>query len=345
MRYKRLHMLPINKQVKHISDCSPDDIPAFVLNSSEPLILKGFAKDWPLVIEGKKSPEHAANYLRKLYSGTPVNACYGEANIKGRVFYNQEMTGFNFRAAPVNLNLVLDKLLENLDNVEPPTMYVGSTEVNQWLPGFSENHNIKLDEFKPLTSIWLGNQSKIAAHFDFPNNLACCAVGERRFTLFPPEQLKNLYVGPMELSPGGQDISLVDFDNPDYEKYPKFKQALEHAQVAELSAGDALFLPSMWWHHVQGLSAFNVLITHWWRNSPAFMGRPNNALLLAILSLRNLPLAQRKAWKSIFDHYIFEHKDGDLEHIPEEVQGMLKLPMDELTARKIRAELLNQLKR
>jgi len=338
-------MLTINKQVKQISDCSPEDIPAFVLNSTEPLILKDFAKSWPLVVEGKKSPEHAANYLRSIYSGTPVNACYGEPEINGRVFYNQEMTGFNYRAAKVDLNLVLDKLLENIENTKPPTMYVGSTEVNKWLPSFSEHHSLSLDEYKPLTSIWIGNQSKISAHYDFPNNIACCAVGSRRFTLFPPDQIKNLYVGPMELAPGGQDISLVDFDNPDYEKFPKFKNALASAQVAELSAGDALFLPSMWWHHVEGLTAFNVLITHWWRNSPAFMGRPNNALLLAILSLRNLPLAQRKAWQSIFDHYIFDHQDGDLDHLPEEIQGMLKLPLDELSARKIRAELLNQLKR
>jgi hypothetical protein len=138
---------------------------------------------------------------------------------------------------------------------------------------------------------------------------------------------------------------LVDLNNPDFDKFPKFEQALAAAQVAELSAGDALFLPSMWWHHVQGVEAFNVLITHWWRDTPAFMGRPNNALLLAILSLRNLPVEQRQAWKSIFEHYIFDHKEGDLDHIPENVRGMLSQPLDELSARKIRAELLNQLKR
>jgi hypothetical protein len=148
----------------------------------------------------------------------------------------------------------------------------------------------------------------------------------------------------MEFAPGGQDISLVDFEQPDLVKYPKFEQAMAAAQVAELEAGDALFMPSMWWHHVEGLDAFNVLVTHWWRNSPAFMGRPNNALMLAMLSLRDLPKAQRQAWKAHFEYYIFDHEKQNLDHIPDQAKGVLSKPHDELAARKLRADLLNKLK-
>lgn len=338
-------MLTINKKVKEVHNCQPGDIPEFILSSTEPLILKKFGINWPIVIAGKKSPETAANYLKKLYSNIPITAYYGEPEINGRVFYNEDMSGFNFRSSKANLNQVLDKLLEHIGDPNPPTMYVGSTEINNWFPGYNEENNASIDHVNPLTSIWIGNQSKIAAHFDFPNNLACCVVGRRRFTLFPPEQLENLYVGPMEFAPGGQEISLVDFDNPDLDKYPKFEQAIASAKVAELEAGDALFIPGMWWHHVQGLDAFNVLVTHWWRDSDAFMGRPNNALMLAILSLRNLPLAQRKAWQAHFDYYVFNHDNENLEHIPDTVKGLLFKPLDELSAKKIRADLLNKLKR
>jgi hypothetical protein len=338
-------VLTINKKVKEMNNCQPGDIPDFVLSSTQPIILRDFGAKWPSVIAGKESPEKAANYLRNLYTDIPITAYHGVPETKGRVFYNDDLSGFNFTSFKANLHQVLDKLLEHLDDQNPPTMYVGSTEINHWLPGYNEENNASIDNLNPLTSIWLGNRSKIAAHFDFPNNLACCIAGRRKFTLFPPEQLPNLYVGPLELAPGGQEISLVDFDNPDYIKFPKFKEALASAQVAELNAGDVLFLPSMWWHHVESLEAFNVLVTHWWRDSPAFMGRPNNALMLAILSLRNLPLAQRKAWKSQFDYYIFDHDNENLEHIPENAKGMLSKPQDELSARKIRAELLNKLKR
>ncbi|WP_334313481.1 cupin-like domain-containing protein [Psychrosphaera algicola] len=140
-------------------------------------------------------------------------------------------------------------------------------------------------------------------------------------------------------------MSLVDFDQPDLVKYPKFQHAIDNALVASLEAGDALFIPSMWWHHVEGLTDFNVLITHWWRNSSAFMGKPDNALDLAILSLRNLPYEQRQAWKAIFEHYVFDHNEEDIQHIPNHAQGCLTLPMPELEARKLRAKLLEQLKR
>lgn len=337
-------MLAVENSVKQITNCRPGNIPPFVLSSTQPLILKGFAADWPIVQAGLESPEQAANYLRSLYNGKLVFSAYGEPETQGRVFYNEDMTGFNCQGVKADLNLVLDKLLAHFDDLTPPTIYVASAEVNSWLPGLNQHNNAGLDALNPLTNIWIGNQSKIAAHYDVPNNLACCVVGKRRYTVFPPEQIANLYVGPMELSPGGQDISLVDFNHPDHAKFPKFKQAVAAAQVAVLEPGDALFLPSMWWHHVQGLTPFNVLVTHWWRDSPAFMGRPENALKLAILSLRNLPPAQRSAWKAIFDYYIFDHQPDDLAHIPDAVKGMLSQPLDPLAAKKIRAELLNKLK-
>jgi hypothetical protein len=337
-------MLAITNKVKEITNCQPGDIPEFVLSSTQPLILKGFGDKWPMVIESKKSPERSANYLRKLYNNKPVFSAYGEPETQGRVFYNEDMSGFNFKNIRADLNIVLDKLLAHAADNKPPTIYVASTEINAWLPGYNDENNASIDHLKPFTSIWIGNQSKIAAHYDFPNNLACCVAGKRRFTLFPPEQIANLYVGPMEMSPGGREISLIDFEQPDFKKFPKFKQALQSAQIAELEAGDALFLPAMWWHHVKALSAFNVLVTHWWRDSPAFMGQPENALKLAILSLRNLPPAQRQAWKVIFDYYIFNYQENDLDHIPDFVKGMLSQPLDVNSAKKIRADLLNRLK-
>lgn len=337
-------MLKIDKKVKEINHCHPGDIPEFVLASTQPIILRGFANKWPVVEAGKESVQKAIDYLRSFYSDIPVNVSYSEPETNGRVFYDREMTGFNFSSSKMNLNQVLDKLLEIAEVQNAPTVYVGSTEINKCLPGYNELNNASIDHLNPLTTIWIGNRSKIAAHYDFPNNLACCVVGRRRFTLFPPEQVSNLYVGPMGFAPGGQDISVIDFDNPDLIKYPKFKQAMMAAQVAELGPGDALFMPSMWWHHVQGLDAINALVTHWWRDTPEFMGRPDNALLLAMLSLRDLPPAQRQAWKAHFNHYVFEHDKDDMNHIPEQAKGILAKPLSELAARKLRAYLLNKLK-
>lgn len=338
-------MLNITKVTKTLTGITPKSIPDSVFASSEPIILKGFGDEWPIVKLAKESPQKACNYLESFYNQTPVNVCFGSPENKGRVFYNSDVTSFNYQASKANLSQVFAKLLEHFNDENAPTLYVASTEVNSFLPGFKDQHQTCIDKYNPISSIWIGNESKIAAHYDFPHNLACSVAGTRRFTLFPPDQITNLYPGPMEFAPGGQDISMVDFDNPDFTRFPKFKDAIESAQVAELKTGDALFLPSMWWHHVEGIEPINILLTHWWRDTPAFLGRPNNALLSAMMSLRNLPKEQRKAWQAIFNHYIFEHDNVSLDHIPEHAQGMQKKPIEEVTTRKIRAELIEKLKR
>ena len=168
----------------------------------------------------------------------------------------------------------------------------------------------------PLASIWIGNRTVIPAHYDLPDNLACVAAGRRRFTLFPPEQLRNLYVGPLDFTPAGQAVSLVDLHQPDLARYPRFAEALAQAQSAELEAGDALFIPSMWWHHVEGLTPFNILVNYWWRQSPGWMDTPFNTLLLALLTMRELPPAQRAAWQELFRHYVFDSDSSEAAHIP-----------------------------
>ncbi|MGB5447787.1 MAG: cupin-like domain-containing protein, partial [Woeseiaceae bacterium] len=122
------------------------------------------------------------------------------------------------------------------------------------------------------------------------------------------------------------------------------RTALRHAQVADMRPGDALFIPSMWWHHVEGLDSFNILINYWWRTVPAWMGNPMDVLNHALLSIRDLPAAQRAAWQNIFAHYIFEADNELTSHIPEARHGVLS-PIDELSARRLRALLLKQLNR
>ncbi len=336
-------MLFIEKQIKVIEGCHSGAIPEDVLCSSEPVILKGLVAHWPLVEAGQKSVDTADKYIRQFYTGMPVMAYCGEPDIKGRIFYNEDLTGFNYEAINLRLDALLDKLLQHLDNELPPTFYVGSTLIDNWLPGFRAKNDLNIADYNPLVSIWIGNRSRIPAHYDFPDNIACCVVGRRRFTLFPPEQLPNLYVGPLDFTPAGQSVSLVDFHNPDYERFPLFRQAVKAAQVAELDAGDALFIPSMWWHHVESLESYNVLVNYWWRRTPAFLGSPTNVLNHALLSIRSLPEAQRRAWQGIFEHYIFGGDDA-VAHIPEKSRGILS-PMNEQLARQLRAQLLNKLNR
>lgn len=335
--------LPTPTPVKTLQGVKPGQLSGAILDSIEPLILKGFGSEWPMVKAGESSSANALRYLEKFYSGIPITTCYGEPDTRGRVFYNPDMTGFNFISKRQPLQAFIQEFLTHCGNPNPPTLYIPSTDITRWFPDLDKENSAQIDELDPIKLIWVGNRTRIAAHYDFPKNIACCIAGRRRFTLFPPAQVKNLYPGPLEFAPGGQEISLVDFDHPDLEKFPRFREAMACAQVAELEPGDALFLPGMWWHHVEGLDDINILYTHWWRDSPAFLGRPTNAMLLAILSLRNLSEEQRNAWRELFDYYVFNPDVENLENIPPAARAMLELPLSELEARKLRAELLKRL--
>lgn len=330
-------------KVKQVEGVRPENVDEILQTATTPIVLKGFCSDWPLVKEGLKGAKAAADFLMQYYQGMPVSAGYGEPEIEGRIFYNQAINGFNFKPATIPLSVALKTILDHQDNPVPPTAYVGSTHVDSLLPNFRNTHDAGIDAKGAIANIWIGNQSRIAAHYDFPDNLACCLVGRRRFTLFPPDQLQNLYVGPLEFAPGGQEISMVDFAKPDFEQFPKFANAIANAQVADLDSGDALFLPGMWWHHVEAFEALNVLMTHWWRPSPAHTGRPIDALHMAIMSVRNLPPEQRAAWKNTFDYYVFDQHSQD--HIPEGAQGMLSSDMDKVATQKIKLNLIEKLKR
>ena len=337
-------MLNIENQVRAVSGITPKGVPAEILASTEPVLLKGIAAEWPIVQAARRSAFAALDYIRSYYTDATVGVFFGDPGIKGRIFYNEDLTGFNYQAAKVKLNEVLDRLQEHMNDANPPSFYMGSTTVDTCLPGFRAENDIGFGDIDPLASVWLGNQTRIAAHFDVPDNLACCAAGHRRVTLFPPGELKNLYVGPLDFTPAGQAISMVDFHHPDFAKFPRFRDALKNAQVAELEPGDAIFIPAMWWHHIEALDGFNVLINYWWRQSPAFMDTPVAALEHALLSLRDLPEIQRKAWHELFKFYIFDFDEEAIAHIPANRRGVLST-IDEPAARKLRAQLLNKLNR
>ena len=335
--------MAVGKAIPTISGVSPEIFAKVLAEATEPLLLRGLVSEWPVVASAQQSDAALDSYLRQFYRGAGVGVISGEAAMAGRFFYNENLTGFNFERSLEKLDSVLDRLAEQRERADPRSYYVGSTTVDTCLPGFRLDNDLDFGELNPLASIWIGNRSRIAAHYDLPDNIACVAAGRRRFTLFPPEQLENLYVGPLDLTPAGQQISLVDFHHPDFGRFPRFRQALDNAFIVDMVPGDALFIPSMWWHHVESMDSLNILVNYWWRKSPNYMGPPIDVLHHALLSLRDLPAEQKKAWQGILQHYIFS-EDTSLDHIPEDSRGSLG-ELNENLARKLRGLLLNKLNR
>jgi hypothetical protein len=320
-----------------------------LLAENRPVLFKGAAAEWPLVQAGRRSSRQAAEHIAAFDSGQPVVVYRGQPEEGGRFFYNAAVDGFNFIAAREPLGPVLEALLAP-GSGSRESIYIGSTDLGIYFPGFEEANSLDLGEVDPsLTdgvtkSIWLGNRTTATCHYDFSNNIAVCAVGRRRFTLFPPDQVANLYPGPLEPTPGGQVVSMVDFKAPDLARFPRFADALATAQVAEMEPGDVLVYPAMWWHHVEALSDFNALVNYWWNAVPAYLDSPQVTLLHALLSLRDRPPAEKAAWRAIFDHYVFGDAEAPRAHLPAHAQGPLA-PIDDTIARRLRAQVTRKLQR
>jgi hypothetical protein len=230
---------------------------------------------------------------------------------------------------------LLDLLLRQRGHEKPYCMYAGGIPIRKHLPPLIPNIPVPMLDMtrETLISLWLGNRTHTATHWDQSQNLACVVAGRRRVTLFPPEQLKNLYVGPLDFTLAGQPTSLVDIDTPDLEAYPRFAEALETAQRAELGPGDAVYIPALWWHDILSLEDFGCLINFWWRDAEPPLLTPLNALYHAVITMRDLPPNELAAWRNMFDHYIFGDNGDPVEYLPENARGVLARRTPELVAR------------
>lgn len=326
--------------VRQIPQIDKTAFESIALDSQTPLVIKGLVETWPAVQAGLESDTAFFSYLSGFDSGHAFTAMKLDKTQKGRIFYNEDLTAFNFSYERINFDTFRSELEQAV--VSGDTWYAGSINLERWFPGFDKSNDLSIhrDELK---SIWIGNQTRIAPHFDFPANLACNIHGERRVTLYPPEQLENLYIGPLDFTPAGQPISLVDSLAPDYEQFPRFKLAEKAAFTATLQPGDAIVIPSMWWHQIEATAALNVLVNYWWRDSPAFHGSPLSALQHALLGFRDLPQHQRAVWRRLIEYYVFNEDDAPHSHIPANSQGILK-PLTETTASALRKTLREHLK-
>jgi hypothetical protein len=317
-----------------------------IVPAGRPAVLRGLCSGWSAVAAAGEGEEALAGYLRERATDEPFETWFGDPAIEGRFGYTADFKGFNHERKLATVEQLTDLLLRQRGHGRPYSIYAGGIPVRRHLPGLIADIPMPLldPEREMLVSLWLGNRTRTAAHWDLPQNLACVVAGRRRFTLFPPEQLKNLYVGPLDMTLAGQPTSLVDIEQPDFERHPRFREALGAAEVAELEPGDVLYMPSLWWHAVEGLDEFGAMVNFWWRDGPPPLLTPLNALYHALITMKDLPPRELAAWRVHFDHYVFRDDGDPAEHLPEHARGILGRRTPELVAQ-VRAMLARILSR
>jgi len=117
-----------------------------------------------------------------------------------------------------------------------------------------------IDDRKVVTNLWVGSAGNVTQmHYDRDDNFLAEVYGSKHIRLFDPDQSDLLYPYPRESVM--YYLSYVDCDHPDFEKYPKFREARPWECVLEPS--EILYLPARWWHQVRSLDDA-ISVNFWW---------------------------------------------------------------------------------
>jgi hypothetical protein len=314
-----------------------------VVSECQPVVLRGLVGDWPVVRAALESPQALMSYLATFDVGARVEAYFGDPEIAGKYYYSEDLKGFNFERRPMSFLEALSAIAAAVDQPTGKSVYAGSVPCRECLPAFAAGNSLPLLAPAIAPRIWLGTASNVSSHYDTFDNLACVFSGKRRFTLYAPELIGRLYVGPIDHTMAGPPVSLAASSAPDDERFPLFREVRDQAWVCELSPGDALYLPKLWWHQVESTGALNGLVNYWW---DAFSYGPDAAyttLLLSMIAIAERPAAERQAWKAFFDHYVFRTHGHPLAHLPADRHGLLG-PLKPDNYGRIRARVMQMLR-
>ena len=300
------------------------------ITASEPLVLRGLVSDWPIVDAGTRGFTVFQNYLSSIADSAPKAPVFAApAHTKGRFGYGKTLRDYNFTVHAQGVFELLNSIEKTVAGTSDFFVYGGSMLARKYFPGFDAENLLPLTLPVSEAKLWLGTKSRISAHFDASHNVACVVAGKRRFTLFPPSEVFNLYPGPFDFTPAGQVISLVDFHNPDPSSFPGFEKALQNGVTVSLHPGDAIFIPSMWWHHVECDDIFGGLVNYWWDVPGTFDFSASDALIASFIAIGRLPESERQAWRNVFDVLVFGQEEQRQAHLTSKERGAFTLDRSE----------------
>ncbi|WP_417939120.1 cupin-like domain-containing protein [Flavobacterium sp. RS13.1] len=223
------------KQIERVKKISKSEFISKYVKNQIPVVIEELTEDWPAYQKWKLSyiKEIAGNKVVPLYDDRPVNYQDG---------FNEAHTSMKMsdyidllEKKPTNYRIFLYNLMKDVPVLKNDFLWP----------------DIGLKLVKQMPMLFFGGQnSKVFMHFDidYSNILHFHFHGEKQCMIFPPDQSKYMYKVPHALI-SREDI---DFDNPDYEKFPALKNA--QGYITNLKHGEMLYMPEGYWHYMKYLT-------------------------------------------------------------------------------------------
>lgn len=237
----------------------------------KPVLIEGLTKDWPAYEKWN------LDYIKSLAGDQVVP------------LYNNQVTKGKQKSAEPSTTMKMSEYIDLIKS-QPTDLRIFFYNVMQKMPQLAKDFSfpdIGLKFFKRLPVLFFGSKgSKVLVHYDM--DLADLVHfhfhGKKKVLLFDPEQTKYLYKVPFSV----HNLEAIDMDNPDFETYPALRklQAIE----VEMNHGDALYMPSGYWHYITYLNGgFSMTLR-------AFSKKPQVALrmLYNVFFMRHFENLMRK---------------------------------------------------
>ncbi|MDI1305672.1 MAG: cupin-like domain-containing protein [bacterium] len=254
-------------EIERVKTISKEDFYNNFIKKQKPVVVEQLTSDWPAYEKWN------LEYIKKI-AGDKIVPLYDDRPVSYK-------DGFNEAHAKMKMADYIDLL-----NSKPTNFRIFLYNLMQEVPLLKKDFywpKIGLRLVKQLPMLFFGGEnSRVFMHYDidYSNILHFHFHGKKRCVLFAPEQTPYLYKIPFALI-SREDI---DFDNPDFDKFPALKQAKGY--VTELKHGEMLYMPEGYWHYMKYLT-------------PGFS-----------MSLRAFPRSIIKLSKAAYNVFIMRHIDN-----------------------------------
>jgi len=236
------------KVIDAVSELDPIQFHKNYFQKHQPVLIKGGVKDTAYF------DKWSLDYLNTKFHSRKVKVFHCKTG-----YYN-----FNIKGQMERIEMPFSRAVEYFVGEEDTSKshYMQQVAIAEFFPELMEDlsrpkWNLPADLINEM-NLWVGGAGCVTPlHFDHAHNFLIQVRGLKELTLFSPADSANLYPSDQ----GAGHLSQIYLDQVDEEKFPLFRNATPFH--CSLEAGDVLFIPPGWWHHVRSMEAC-ISVNFWW---------------------------------------------------------------------------------